>query len=357
MISAKEVKKITQNTTVTFLKKPEVSFVSLVKHGANNTPFRLIKSHKAVGGDDMNKIIQAIRAPKDSKADIENIVGKGFKKDMVVTDGDCLVYEQIDKSICDPNTKSVVALDPANHIYAITYDLIENAQDKKNADKSSKTPVITLKTDAKEISYWDVVDEMYAMGDLIYGSIGQSNMSPEDRKNIVLQSIENFKTFCDTVFSEIKSADPLPIGKAVGERTAMKLLEVLQKQVSIKSDKEGEAMFEIQSKEELMGIVTDAVNTAITAKSQADEKSAEVLAAKKADDSAKEAREKEMTELKDSVKTIIDTVAKLSGTVVSQPNLDDADPEKAKELAKSVYSGMFNKSGLRATPSISDAAA
>lgn len=351
----KEAKKLIQEATVTFLKKPEVSFVSLVKHGANNTPFRLLKSNKA-GGDDMNKIVQAVRVHKDSKADLKKIVGDGFRDDKSVEDGDYIVYEQIDKSICNIDTKSVVVLDPANHVYAVTYNQLENAQDKKEVDKDLRLPVLSLKSDAKGVSYWDVVDEMYAMGDLIYGSMGQSNMPPEDRKDIVFKAIDNFKAFCDTIFSEIKTAVPLPVGKAVGERTAMKLLEVLQKQVSTKSNEGGENMFELKDKDELIGIVTEAVDSAITAKTLADAKSAEVLATQEAEKAAKEATVKEVNDLKESVKTLTGAVEKFSGTVVSQPNIDDADPDKKEAGQKSVYSGMFSNRALSATPSISEAA-
>ncbi len=347
-MDVKDVRKTTTEATVTFLKKPEVSFVSLVKHGANNTPFRVIKSNTAEG-DGMNKIVQSIRVRKGSKADLRKVIGKGFKDGEVKTDGDYLVYKQVDEAICDLNTKSVVVIDPEEHIYAVTYGLLENAEDKKTADP------IVLKTDLKEVSYWDVMDEMYAMTDLIYGAMGQSVMSPEDRKNLVLKSIDNFKAFCDIVLTEIKSAAPLPVGKEVGERTATKLLEVLQKQISTKSEG-GETMFELKDKDELIGIVTKAVDTAITVRTQADAKSAEVLAAQEADKIAKEASAKEMTELKATVETLTKTIEKLSGTVVSTPNIGDENTNRKSGEKDNVYSGLFAKRNLASTPSISDAA-
>jgi len=347
MKTAKEMITIPRETTVTFLKNPEVSFVSLVRHGANNTPFRVIKSNK---GEPMNKIVQAIRVLKDSKADLETLVGKDFRKDTIVEDGNYLIYEQVDKSVCNPDTKAIVVLDPANHVYAVTYELlVEGGQAANTVAKSSDNPLpnsVVLHENLKEVDYWDVFNEMYAMSDLISGSMGQSTRTSEDRKAIVLSAIDNFKAFCEAVFEDVKSVEPFPVGKGI--ENVLKLIETFQKQVSVKKQiTGGETMFELESKEVLVGIIAETVDSVLTKKAMDDAKSVEAKEKLAKEAKITEDREKEITDLKALVADLTAKVETLSGTVVSKTIVDDPDPNK-KVAKENVYSGMF--SNLRSTP-------
>jgi hypothetical protein len=335
----KEVITVQQETTVDFLKNPEVSFVSLVRHGANNTPFRVIKSNK--GGGTMNKVVQAIRVLKDSKVDLKSLVGEDFRKDTVKVDGNYLIYEQVDKSVCDPDTKSVVVIDPANHVYAITYELLA---DQSSKDLGTVQKTVVIKEDVKELDYWDVWSELYSMMDFISGTIGQSNRTTNDQKDLILSAVDNFRAFCETVFSEVKSITPMSMEKKA-EGTA-KIMEILQKQIVEKTNKEN-TMFELESKDELVQMITGAVDSAMTKKAAEDAKSTEVTAKAEADAAALEVREKEMEELKTSVKGLSESFDKISGTIVSKTAKVDVEGNPIIEK-ESVYSGMFP--GLRSTP-------
>ena len=333
----KNVITVPKETTVDFLKEPEVSFVSLVRQGANNTPFRVVKENKGGG---MNKVVQAIRILKDSKVDLKTIVGKDFREDTVTEDGNYLIYEQVDKAVCAPDTKSVVAIDPKNHVYAITYELLA---DKKGKDVPTVVPqTIVLKEDVKELDYWDVWSEMYAMMDLISGAMGQSNMKETDMKSLVLLSIDNFRVFCETLFSGAKSNG----SPSIGEK-AVKFIEMLQKQIlSEKANKkEEDTMFELKDKEELVGIIATTVEKAMDKRAEVDAKSAETKAAAQKAEDERIAKETEMTELKASVKSLTENIEKLSGTVISKTVA--ADPDNPNTLKKEgVYSGMFNNSNM-----------
>ena len=333
---SKDVITLPKETTVDFLKEPEVTFVSLVRHGANNTPFRVVKGNK---GEKMNKVVQAIRIEKDSKADLETLIGKDFRKDTVEKDDNYLIYEQVDKSACALDTKSVVAIDPENHVYAITYDLLVDEKEKGKKNLSDPPKTIVLKEDIKELDSWDVWSEMYAMMDLISGSMSQSNMKESDMKSTVLLAIDNFRSFCETIFSEAKSNGTPP----VGERAA-KFIEMLQKQIPIKKTNKEGTMFELESKEELTGIIADVVTKAITQKTEEDAKSAETQAAAKTAEDERLAKEKEIEGLKTSMKEVNEKLEKLSGTVVSKTVVDDPDnPDTLKK--ENVYSGLFTKKG------------
>ena len=117
----KEVQVTQREEVVTFLADPDITYVSLVRHGANNTPFRIVKGYK---GGAMNKIIQAVMVPKDSKVDIQALMGKDIRNDLVEEEGDHKYYVQVEKSACIPDSKSLVLVDKDKQIYAVTYDLV-----------------------------------------------------------------------------------------------------------------------------------------------------------------------------------------------------------------------------------------
>lgn len=329
----KDVVTVPKETNVDFLKEPEVTFVSLVRHGANNTPFRVVKGNK---GGDMNKVVQAIRVLKDREVDLESLVGKEFRRDTVVEDGNYVIYEQVAKSACDLGTKAVVALDTEKHVYAITYNLL--ADKKSNAVVVQPPSTVVLKENVKELDSWDVWQEMYAMMDLISGSMSQSNMKDTDMEKVVLLAIDNFRSFCETIFSETKSKGAPPIGER-----AVKFIEMLQKQIPIvKTNKGEDTMFELSSKEELVGLIADTVEKVMTQKSEEVAKSEEVQKAAQDAEDVRVDKEKEMTELQTSVKQLSENVEKLAGTVVSK-TLEGGSTGIVKK--DSVYSGLFSRKG------------
>ena len=76
MGSPKVISTIVENE-VTFLTDVDVEFVSMVKHGANRTPFKILKSDK--GGADMNKVIQAVLIPKSLSDEEAQKALEGFR--------------------------------------------------------------------------------------------------------------------------------------------------------------------------------------------------------------------------------------------------------------------------------------
>ena len=130
--SKKEIQTTQREEVVTFLADPDITYVSLVRHGANNTPFKIVKGHK---GGAMNKIIQAVMVPKDSEIDIQALMGKDIRNDLVEEEGDHKYYVQVEKSVCIPDSKSLVLVDKDSQVYAITYDLIA---DKDPIQKDTK---------------------------------------------------------------------------------------------------------------------------------------------------------------------------------------------------------------------------
>ena len=453
-----------REAVVTFLKEPLVSFVSLVKYGANNTPFRVVKSNR--GGSLMGKVIQAIMVPKDSAVDIKKLMGADIRDDVVTEEGSYKMYEQVDKSAVDVLSKSLVVVDSDEHVYAVTYDLLvdkkavkilqkdvskigtsiadwdaevaksqfreyakkENEEtdisryregfvlldgdpndiasykmptcyieegkvvsvwkgltaamgelhggggfseeearaiydylaqefalfDAKTPDFASliagtieksavveqeKNSVVATR-DVKEVGFYDLWEELLAVGDLISGVMSQSLASAEERKGIVLKAIDNFKAFCEAVFSQAKTGETFTPVRKIGE-VAVGDLTILNKQVSelLKSQvKGGNAMLEFESKEELGTFVSAIVVQTLEKK----EKDAATVQAAKDIDAANQVKDESFKTLKETVDKVKDAVEKISGTVIT-PKTGDPDPVTEKEQKPGRYEGMFSK--------------
>ena len=343
-----------RETTVTFLKDPEVNFVSLVRHGANNTPFRVIKSNK---GGLMSKVIQAIMVPLDQEVDLKALVGEDIRDDVITEDGGYKLFEQVEKSACDPDTKSVIVIDPEQHVYAVTYDLKEKLEAPPEGpvvkDNKIEGELPEEGINVKAVSLYDVWDEVMAMADVVMGNMQQSEASPEERSSSILKAIDNLRRFCEAAFKAVKATDffvpPRKIGEADFE--GLKDLQTQVKELLDVHSKGGKDMFNFENKEEAVEFIAGVVAGVLDDR---DQKLQETDEAKKAK-VEQEAKDKDYEELQKTVKELTDKLEKVSGVVINKSpdgdDLDDDDPEK--KIKKTVYTGMFGN--LRKTaPSVSD---
>lgn len=330
-----------REAVVTFLKEPLVSFVSLVKYGANNTPFRFVKSNK--GGSLMKgKVIQSIMVPKESTVDIKQLMGDDVREDIVTEEGSYKFYEQVDKSAVDADSKSLVVVDPETHVYAVTYDLLA---DKKELEKDKKEPKDAavkenITVDIKEVGFYDVWEELMALGDMVSGVMSQSLASPTDRKDTVLRAIDNFRGFCEAVFSQAKSGEKFTPVRKMGE-VAVGDLTILNKQVSelLKTqEKGGNVMLDFENREELSTFVAEIIEKALQKK---DQDTASAQATKDAEAAAR-TKEEDFKTLKETVEMLGKTLEKVSG-VVPNASSDGNDPVDKKEQPKGRYEGLFSK--------------
>lgn len=455
-----------REAVVTFLKEPLVSFVSLVKYGANNTPFRVVKANK--GGGLMGKVIQAIMVPKDSAVDIKKLMGTDIRNDAVTEEGSYKMYEQVDKSAVDVSSKSLVVVDPNEHVYAVTYNLLADKKSVEvlskntgeigtstadwNAEKAQKqfqehakkesgeidiskygegffliegdskelasykmptryiedgkvvsvwkgltaamvelhgarerfpedvaealynqmakefalfgasppdfkslyagsiekSTVVDWKQgstvptqDVKEVGFYDLWEELLAVGDLISGAMSQSVASEEERKTTVLKAIDNFKAFCEAVFSQAKTGETFTPVKKIGE-VAVGDLTILNKQVSelLKTQvKGGKAMLDFETKEELGTFISGIVVSTLEKK----DKDAATVQAAKDIEAANQVKDADFKTLKETVKSMVGAVEKISGTVITPNSEEGEDPPNKKEQKPTRYGGLFEK--------------
>lgn len=189
---------------VVFMVDPNVEFVSLVKHGANRAPFKVLKEEKTKEDSNMNKVVQSVLvsnslSDEDIAKALEGIDKRNEKKYSSFT-----AYPQV--SIEKVNAESVVVVkhEEVDGIYFVLGDLAEGA-----------TETGTLMVDAKQAVDYATLDnlysELYAMADVVGGAMRQENADAEFRKTTILKAIENFKSFAEVVLESL-SAEKLAKG-------------------------------------------------------------------------------------------------------------------------------------------------
>jgi rubrerythrin/uncharacterized protein YoxC len=201
---------------VTFLTNVDVEYVSLVRHGANRTPFKILKSDK--GGSTMEKVVIAVLIPKsisdeDAKAHLE-----GYRTDEVKEYDTYKSYIQVDQESIDLESAEIIQLNDEARVLGVVAFLAKSEEkDPENAGKDPNKDPDAAKADEKiepkviekeALDYAtldDVYMELYAMADIVGGALRQSTMNSSDRKKIVSTAISNFATFADMVLSNTKA--------------------------------------------------------------------------------------------------------------------------------------------------------
>lgn len=186
---------------VVFMTDPEIEFVSLVKHGANRTPFKVLKTEKQREEKGMEKVVQAILVRNDLSEDQIAEALKGMSKKDESNTGSITSYVQCPMSRCNEETVMVVKHDEIDGVYHVLADL-----------KEDQTDTGTLLTEvSKEAVDYATLDnlytELYAMADIVGGAMRQENAGVEFRKDTIISAIDNFRTFAEVVLNNLGTAE------------------------------------------------------------------------------------------------------------------------------------------------------
>lgn len=212
---------------VTFLTDVNVEYVSLVRHGANRTPFRILKNDK--GGSTMEKVVTAVLIPKSLSEEAAAGHLDGYRTDEMKEYDTYKSFIQVDQESIDPETAEVIFIDKKAGVMGVVASLVtdkdegESTQDPKEVEGKDQTEEAAEKGDEEVKSETDpkVVEkesldyatmdelymELYAMADIVGGALRQSQVEPMSRKNTVLSAIDNFRTFASMVLDNAKSDD------------------------------------------------------------------------------------------------------------------------------------------------------
>lgn len=192
-----KVKSIITEADITFMKDVEVEFVSLVGHAANRQPFRIIKG-EIEGDKTMPKTIYSVLVSKDvTEEKLQEIVAEhNFSVDEKIEDAldGFDIYSQIEDGEVDLETRKMSAL--ADGVYAIVADLKEESE-KEGLEK-------------EEIEYETldkVADSLFAMMDIVLGTMRQPEAEGTSRKEMIMTAVGNFSSYVEAVLANTKAED------------------------------------------------------------------------------------------------------------------------------------------------------
>jgi len=229
---SKKVKTITTTIEdeVVFMTDPEIQFVSLVKHGANRTPFKVLKTYKSKEEQGMEKVVQSILVRNDLSEDQTAKALDGMSKKNAEDTGSITSYVQCPMSRCNEETVMVVKHDEIDGVYHVLADLKEDQDDKG-------TLLVKVEKEAVDYATLDnLYTELYAMADIVSGAMRQENAGVEFRKSTIISAIDNFRTFAEVVLNNLGTAEKADI--AVKAEDHPTLLPFIRKEEDKSADSE-----------------------------------------------------------------------------------------------------------------------
>lgn len=372
---------------ITFLSNVNVKFVSLVKHGANRVPFKVIKSENK-GGVDSSMVIQSILVPKNQNFDSLS-TEKGLewladaKKDNSKKYDTYSKYEQMPIEEFKKETIGMVQL-TSNGVWAIVGKTEKEANKnaltlgKREIEKYMEIPVspgdvvvAEVRHEPRPVTFNEMFErELYSFLDIVKGAISQTKSNPAKRRKTVVDSLEAFRSFLIMGLDAIEGNTIKEKGnntlnglenKISQISKALKALKVPGKEEEsmslFKDEKEfNDAVLNIlkKEKEEEAKIAEEAKKKEDAEKEEAKKKEeAEKEANKNAsdkDNSELSAAVKKIEEISNKVDSIVEKQEKIENQLVTDPasgqNSTDAVTTKNKEdKDKSVFSGLLKKKG------------
>lgn len=183
---------------VVFMVDPKVEFVSLVKHGANRAPFKVMKSETPKEEINMNKVVQSVLVRNDlSEEDmakaLEGMDRRDAKEHKTFT-----AYPQTAVEKCAEGTLTVHKHDEIDGVFVVLGDLPEGA---------GESGTLMVEVDEKQAVDYATLDnlysELYAMADIVGGALRQENAEADFRKSTILTTIDNFRAFAEVTLESL----------------------------------------------------------------------------------------------------------------------------------------------------------
>lgn len=215
---------------VTFLSDVDVKFISFVRHGANQMPFRVIKSDysgdrpkEKMGGNML--IVQSLILPEGvtleelaKEEGMEWVLEANISKE-TLADG-YLTYTQCSMEKMDVDSVQMVRLPKG---WAMVGKAKEDASGDFITLGEQTAHKIGIATSAPMDAFFNeetasavgvafselFARELYSMVDIVYGAMNQVTTEPSKRKKMVVTAIDSFKAFVSMGLDALqeKSAD------------------------------------------------------------------------------------------------------------------------------------------------------
>jgi len=185
---------------VVFRTHAHAEWISLVKHGANRTPFYLIKSD---GGSKL-QVIQSILVPKSitlaQLASRDNLTFLVDAKDQKISHEDYDEYLQIPASEFEPGT-------------LMLEKLADDTQVRIGTLKSDRPDALVWKQGepgmlTQEMPQPDTVADVLfrdweALKNSVFGALGSSGLDDKKRKQMIFSAIDGFKTAMSMLMDQV----------------------------------------------------------------------------------------------------------------------------------------------------------
>ncbi len=361
---------------VTLLQNVDAEFVSLVRHGANRMPFRVVKT-EGKGGETMGLCIQSVMLPHGQK--LESLMDRqelGFLAELSTDtkekfdEYDKFVQLSSDKFV--PESFQMVRL--GDGAFLVAGELVEKSEPgaitlsdevmKGAAEVVMSTPMDAVLGDAKAaeqaamaVSFRELMDrELNSMLDIVFGTLRQSATDPKRRKKSVLEAVDSFRNFLSIGLDAIGSAaakfDKAMVAKSDGTEGGVNMSDLFE------------------TKEQFTEAVADIVGTVLKAREEEAKADAEARAeaeleaekqrkldeAKKTLDAAEKGETQAafdgkldaITESLSGLQKTVDDVVKKQEELGGQPATDSGATEdeetplaKKADEEKSVFSGLL----------------
>ncbi len=320
---------------ITLLKDVKATFVSLVRHGANRMPFRIVKTEKK--GGDQGKMkryaIQSILIPKGKTLEelsmekgLEHLSEANVEQKQEFSDYD--KYHQVPLEKFDSESMRLIKMGSSFAIIGELPDDVEGAilLGKEDVEKLAEIPLSPMNSiigdpdvaaqQAMAARFRDLFEtEIFAMMDVIHGTLKQSSTPIAQRKKTIVSAVDAFKQFI-TIALDAIGEQPAKIDKfeLEGGNNEMELFK---------------------SKEEfttaVTGIITEAFKVRDDTKAKADADAAKAAddeaaaAAAKADADANKSDDDKFAVIAKSVKDLSEKLEKMGDQLNTSPADDDQD--------------------------------
>ena len=190
---------------VGFMEEVDVEFVSLVGHAANRTPWKIIKSED--GNMPQNSVYQLLVGKSVDEETLnktlEDLALKVQEKDEESMDG-FVVYKTAEDESLDLENKQVACMDQDNHIYAVIAPLKEEVEPNKDILAEKELDYTTMD---------NVAENLFATMDIVLGVLRQGEGTPANKKNTIMNALDNFKKYAEAALMNSKSEDTIDIEK------------------------------------------------------------------------------------------------------------------------------------------------
>jgi len=213
-------KRIQEEREIEFMVDPQARFVSIVKRGANQIPFRIVKEQK---GSESMKILQSLIVPKGTEESaVKEILGEDLegivKFDKSSERGNLVSYEQIPRASFKEDSFEMVTLDEEKSIVGIQGEMVEkndNAIKRLFRGAQKTESVIELDSEAFKAEGEEVVtkqfseavyDEMYHMSNAIGGILSQKMGDGKAKIAAIKKVMANFVDFLGDVMAVTKGS-------------------------------------------------------------------------------------------------------------------------------------------------------